>query len=1626
MSDWERTQELMNVASNSAGTGARQLALSLDSIDTKVNKLKATWQEFTYNFLNADMVKDLLDFLNDALSFVTSIINSLNTLPSILSNIILIIAVLGIKQIITAALGYGKAFFKAFKTAFETARTGEAPKDLAREAAKGAADGTAYGVAYAKAVQAAKQAGRINGAVGDAANAATEAGKTAGMAAMASAGPMGAKMGAMAGSGALGSIVTGISTAIPYVLIAAGVVAIIAMIVKAIREHQEKVAEAAGKAVDNAITKVNEKTNEAKDAAENYTEALELQKKGILRTAEETEKYQSILETLRASSEDFVRVLSDGTLELNTQTDVLQKHNEKLAEEIRLQQQIIASNQKGAITKGVMASQTGLDTQEKFRQLGSTLSQRSDEELANLFGLQKGQIKASEFDKLAQGGMGFEAFADITGKMLSLDYSADEYYEILEGYVNKNRLTNASDLKYTDDIANAGIISGVAGSSIAPMVTMTAGLSMANENAKLQETYQIMDEMEKLLGEGIFEDLYNEQNRLSETFAQQWVDFYAEATGNKTSSNLVEGIANEYSDASAEKVESIVKNYYNELSAIQQEEINKYIDTIGTEQLISMNEDPDTVLAMYGIPSTSDFGKALANSIDKAYKERDKKIEEYSQKYTDLTGEEFKKDNYSNLTMQQLNQLMSQISTVSEKYGQSAALKFENAYKEYSKILGGNSDLVSQLAAVDMKDVSSISNYAALMAVKFGESNDEYRKFIELVNNSSYILDRSFKSYVTYIGDAKKAIQELDSSFDDLSSAAEGKLKIDKAFDLMAQVGDALDLGDFYATADGYGLTQEKIKKVQEVLIEQKKISYQLDLAQYNLKMQELQSQVSQVEGLKDIQLQEWARLTIKSASLELDAKERAELQRQEDLLKENNKLAEANQYLDAYRVSNTIPKMIDLMDKMTVNLNNQVSKAEKMRDILKDFIEWLKKLNEYAAIDSFMEQLESDIKGYDFTIEFSTNADAIADSIKGKINAINQLVNANLAKSNYAEKSAEKLRKTLEKDWGEYVNFDDSGNLIEDADALTAWGERLKKLQSQNSVNEELIENEKERRDTLDELISKYREERKVMRETEQTAKDYVKQLKELNTQQLENIKTIEDKLLKLLQQRDQEIIDNIKERYEYMKKQDQEYLDSVREAVDKEREIRNQSQDYEDLNRQERKLQLMKMSGGSATEIQNLEQEIAKSRQDLADQEIDNLLNELSQEQELKQKKMDEEVEYLEAIQAAKVATMTQYNIEVKNIMAQGKAEIMSIFKAYDQEYITGTETARALWEKNIEQAIATAQAAMQTQANPAIQSVQNEVNNLVQKQDLSKSSFETYANTVANMKGSIVNNIKEITDTYLHQFEQIDALIGAYGRLATVQRSVSNTANTNVSGLGSGLNETNIVANNYRQASGEKRAEEFTNRDRDAYTFALKNYTKWGIHTEKIYADQTGISSGTRNTINTMLWNHATVKKVSQTKLTDPQGNQQFLYYIEDMPGINGQGFMDGYVWESDLVDRFGSDVIEKLRKIRLEKFAKGGLVDYTGPAWVDGTKTSPEAFLSAKDTANISALTDVLSRTFAAAKFTATQSSQNNGDIYYQIHINVDELGDGYTVDDLVSEVEDKILSITGRNSVIRIQ
>ena len=93
----------------------------------------------------------------------------------------------------------------------------------------------------------------------------------------------------------------------------------------------------------------------------------------------------------------------------------------------------------------------------------------------------------------------------------------------------------------------------------------------------------------------------------------------------------------------------------------------------------------------------------------------------------------------------------------------------------------------------------------------------------------------------------------------------------------------------------------------------------------------------------------------------------------------------------------------------------------------------------------------------------------------------------------------------------------------------------------------------------------------------------------------------------------------------------------------------------------------------------------------------------------------------------------------------------------------------------------------------------------------------------------------------------------------------------------------------------------------------------------------------------------------------------------------------------------------------------RFAKGGLVDFTGPAWVDGTKTDPEAFLTAEDTRNIQALTSILQNVIspATAPTPSDKSEVKAGDTNIEIHIDVEKIEDDYDVEQMLDTIESRI-------------
>ena len=87
--------------------------------------------------------------------------------------------------------------------------------------------------------------------------------------------------------------------------------------------------------------------------------------------------------------------------------------------------------------------------------------------------------------------------------------------------------------------------------------------------------------------------------------------------------------------------------------------------------------------------------------------------------------------------------------------------------------------------------------------------------------------------------------------------------------------------------------------------------------------------------------------------------------------------------------------------------------------------------------------------------------------------------------------------------------------------------------------------------------------------------------------------------------------------------------------------------------------------------------------------------------------------------------------------------------------------------------------------------------------------------------------------------------------------------------------------------------------------------------------------------------------------------------------------------------------------------LERFASGGLVSGTGPAWLDGSRSHPEYILNAAQTEGFLQLVDMFTK-----PQDAFSGAPGFGDNYFDIDINA-EIGSDYDVDQLVERIKTKI-------------
>lgn len=449
-------------------------------------------------------------------------------------------------------------------------------------------------------------------------------------------------------------------------------------------------------------------------------------------------------------------------------------------------------------------------------------------------------------------------------------------------------------------------------------------------------------------------------------------------------------------------------------------------------------------------------------------------------------------------------------------------------------------------------------------------------------------------------------------------------------------------------------------------------------------------------------------------------------------------------------------------------------------------------------------------------------------------------------------------------------------------------------------------------------------------------------------------------NQLAELYEQAQQKIIDVQKDAYDKLKEQDDNYLDELRKNIDARRKARDRENDVEEIVKKQKRLAMLMRdsSGRNAGEIADLQKEIQDAQQDVIDDDIDRVIDSMEEANDKQQENWDNVINKLQE----------QLDQDKEN----GK-----FIKLAEQKFEEGPE---AVMEQ-----------------------------------------FRVFFQTTGPYsQAEIDKKLKEVLDKLDNAFEYYNGNNPAENPGGTSNRSYTPIKyldpNGNVQqGYISSEGKT------YKDRGLTERVDEGSIVPDAAGKHAWKLVGDKGVDVTSQLTDAQkrilGIGTGGQGTSSS---NTNTNTTTSRAKVANTGGRGVNL---RSGPGQNYRkvgAYSDGTTvtvldesnsawWKVKVGNATGYMASQYLKK-----YLNGGLVDFTGPAWVDGSKSAPEAFLDAQDTRNFAQLKDILASLLRADRFKANEvTTARGGDC--TIYVTVDQIASDYDVDEAVARIKQEIMS-----------
>lgn len=571
--------------------------------------------------------------------------------------------------------------------------------------------------------------------------------------------------------------------------------------------------------------------------------------------------------------------------------------------------------------------------------------------------------------------------------------------------------------------------------------------------------------------------------------------------------------------------------------------------------------------------------------------------------------------------------------------------------------------------------------------------------------------------------------------------------------------------------------------------------------------------------------------------------------------------------------------------------------------------------------------------------------------------------------------------------------------------------------------------------KDEIYEYLDSYNAVQKEIIEGEEKYTSLLKEMKEKRKSALDDLVNLQKSTSEILKKNYEEEVNDVKEKYDAIKEADDEYISALEEAINKQKSLREKESKWQDLATQEKKLSLMQRdtSGTQQKDVLKLEQEVQKSRESLLDSAIDDIVKTLKETYEEQQKAREEELEYQQQV------------LEDMNFMAAALEVLQNI--SSPEEYLAW------LMQNDPEYQDMTEYEQLQY-----IENHQNDFAALQAYYDLTNANFEQYLQTTADEVNEVMASTSDNMNEYLQRSHQtvIDTVqeeqLNAEEALSKAYEDLDEAILK--------LDELNLAVDeaqqNYAKAIEDAKAN--TEEARKAYNEAMDSVYKTGAKSVEDMATKVDEAFAKYNKAqgdaeiqltnyknNLVLYmdsigelGNALAKANSSEEANKTKSAYDDMFsraeeanrILAQIKRIQNQGEISAE--DSNTI----ASLQQSLSSLRnasnnyyymigddsigytLKHYATGGLVNFTGPAWVDGTPTKPEAFLSAEDTARIGAAAKLLSNIPALNSSSVDNSySSNIGDTTIEVHINVENISSEIDIDDAVKRVEDDIVQMS---------